>query len=54
MTLRRSTDERRGGEASLRGESNDGIEFRGSTRWQIAGKKRDDDKQKRNRAVRGS
>src|SRR5436189_5873834 len=52
MTPRRSTDEPRGGEASLRGESNDGIEFRGSTRGQIAGEKRDDDKQKRNREIR--
>src|SRR4029434_3607259 len=49
---RRPTDEPRGGEASLRGESNRRVEFRGATRGQIAGEKRDDDKQKRNREIR--
>src|SRR4029453_12711734 len=46
------TDEPRGGEASLRGESNHRVEFRGTTRGQIAGEKRDDNKQKRNREIR--
>ncbi len=52
MTPRRSTDEPRGGEASLRGESNQWVEFGCTTRGQIAGEKRDDDKQKRNREIR--
>jgi hypothetical protein len=35
------------------GKSEDRVELGGATRGQIAGEKRDDDKQKRNREIRG-